>query len=60
MTRMTMAAFPMVEVIDGRSVKLPAIQVRGKKREETLTHCNNIATHCIAEGEIPSDSNKYI
>ena len=31
-----------------------------EKREKELTHCNNIASHYIAEREIPSNSNKYI
>ena len=32
----------------------------GIRREWGLTHCYDIASHCIAKGEIPSDSNKYV
>lgn len=60
MTRMTMAALPMVEEMDGESIKLSATQVSGKRREEELTHCDDIASYCVAEGEIASNSNKYI
>lgn len=60
MTRMTMAALPMVEVTDGVSAKLSATQGWERRGGEEITHCNNIASHCIAEGEISSNSNKYI
>ena len=60
MTRMTIAALPMVEEIDGRSIRLSDTQFCGRKVEKELTHCNNIGSHCITKREIPSDSDKYI
>ena len=60
MTRMTMAALPMVEEIDGMSIRLSDTRFCGRKVEKELTHRYNIGSHCITEGEIPSDSNEYI
>ena len=31
-----------------------------RKGDVGLTHCDDIASHRVAEGEIPSNSNKYI
>ena len=59
MTRMTMAALPIVEETDGRSNKFVNYPTR-EGQTGGLTHCYDIASHCIAEGEIPSDSDKHI
>ncbi len=38
-------------------VSYPGVE---KKKENELTHRNNVASNCIAEGEIPSNSNKDV
>lgn len=60
MTRMTMAALPMVEDIDGASATLSATQTWRRNMESGLTHRNDIASHCITEGQIPGNSNKDV
>ena len=59
MTRTTIAALPMVEDIDGASA-LSATQTWGRNRESGLTHRNDIASHCITEGQITCNSDKDV
>lgn len=60
MTRITMAALPIVAETDGRSCRTISYLGMRRSRERELTHCNDITSHCVAKGEIPGNSNKYI
>ena len=37
--------------------QLPSLE---KTKRQELTHCDNVASYCIAKGEVPSDGNKHI
>ena len=58
MTRITIAALPMVEKIDGASA--PRLAKCGWGCGMLLTHSNDIASHGVPERKITGDCNKYI